>query len=273
MSGLKKIHISPTKNFSLSPGELFGYRDLLLILAQRDLRVRYAQTFLGLLWAVIQPLLTLGIFIIIFSRGLHVDTNGIPYAVFALSGMLAWTYFAFVFSQAGQSLIGAQDMIKKVYFPRILIPLSKSLTGLVEFAISGFLLIGLLVYYEIPITSKLLYFPLFLILNICFSLAAGIWTSSLSVRFRDFQHVIPFVVQLGMYATPIAYPSSLIPEKYQWIYHLNPMASIVEGFRWSLLGTEMQLPYLWISVFMIVAVLIGALLYFRRVDRVMADLI
>ena len=253
--------------------ELIKYKDLFFILAWRDLRVRYAQTFLGLIWAFIQPLATLLIFVVIFGKALDVNTGNIPYPVFALAGMSAWSYFAFVLNQSGTSIIGAQEMVKKVYFPRLVIPLSKAVVGFVDFFITFIFLLGMMIYYQVPFTANIFYFPLFFLLNVLVALAVGIWTSALTIRFRDFQHVIPFVIQIGLYATPIAYPSSLIPEKYQVLYFLNPMAGVVEGYRFSLLGTDFMAERSFISFALIIVLFVSSLFYFRKVERVMADLV
>jgi len=271
---MNKLVIDASKPpIGLGIKELIKYKDLFFILAWRDLRVRYAQTFLGLLWAFIQPLATLLIFVVIFGRALDVKTGDIPYPVFALAGMSAWSYFAFVLNQSGTSIIGAQDMVKKVYFPRLVIPLSKAVVGFVDFFITFIFLMGLMIYYQVSLTANIFYFPLFFLLNVLAGLAVGIWTSALTIRFRDFQHVIPFVIQIGLYATPIAYPSSLIPEKYQVLYFLNPMAGVVEGYRFSLLGTDFMAELSYISFALIIVLFITGLFYFKRVERVMADLV
>ena len=258
---------------SLNLRELFEYRDLFLVLAWRDLRVRYAQTFLGLFWAFLQPLATLLIFTLIFGRAIKVDTGDIPYPVYALSGMLAWSYFAYVLNQSGQSIIGAQEMVKKIYFPRLIIPLSKAVTGFVDFFITLLFLIGLMIYYHVSLSSNIIYLPFFFILGVLAAVGVGIWVSSLTIRYRDFQHVIPFLVQIGLYATPIAYPASMIPDKYQLLYHLNPMAGVVEGYRWSLMGREVMSEYAWISFAIILLLFISGLFYFRKIEGEIADII
>lgn len=261
------------KSLHLNLKELFHYKDLFLILAYRDFRVRYAQTLLGFVWAFIQPLVTLLIFTFIFERAIKVETGGIPYPVFALSGMVVWTYFSFVMSQAGQSIIGAQAMVKKVYFPRLIIPLSKALVGLVDLGITLAFLIVVLIVFQIPLSLNFVFVPVFLLLGILTALGIGIWLSALTIRFRDFQHIVPFMVQIGMYATPVAYPVSLVPEKYQLLYHLNPMVGIVEGFRWSVVGGSHPHPYIWVSYGLSFVLFISSLFYFRKVEKVMADLV
>jgi len=265
------------RSFSLNLKELFTYRDLFLILAYRDLRVRYAQTFLGLTWAVVQPVLTLVIFTLVFGRFVKVDTGGIPYPVFALCGMVAWTYFAFVMNQSGNSIIGAQEMIKKIYFPRLVIPLSKAVVGLVDFLISFLLLFLLLMYYRVSVSSNVLMLPFFIMLTVLSSLAAGIWLSALSIRFRDFQHITPFLVQVGLYVTPIAYPGEIVigtlPKWGVFLFYLNPMAGVVEGFRWSILGQGSLHEVSFISYAVVVILFFTGLFYFKRVEKVMADIV
>jgi lipopolysaccharide transport system permease protein len=264
---------SRKKGIGLNLKELYEYRDLFIILAYRDLRVRYAQTFLGLFWALLQPAATLLIFILIFGKAVKVDTGDIPYPLFALAGMAAWAYFSFVFSQSGQSIIGAQEMVKKIYFPRLVIPLSKSLVAFIDFMITMIFVIVLMIVYQFPITVNLIWFPVFFILNVIAALAIGIWLSALTIRYRDFIHVIPFLVQFGLYATPVGYPASLIPEKYQLIYHLNPMAGVVEGFRYSILGGEEISQFSWLSFLIILLLFISGIIYFKKVEKVMADIV
>lgn len=264
-------------SFSLNLKELFSYRDLFYILAYRDLRVRYAQTFLGLAWAVLQPVATLVIFTLVFGRFVNVETGGIPYPVFALCGMVAWTYFSFVMNQSGTSIIGSQDMIKKIYFPRLIIPLSKAVVGFVDFFIALALLFMLLIFYHVPVSGNILMLPVFILLTILSSLAMGIWLSALSIRFRDFQHVTPFLVQVGLYATPIAYPGETVvgtlPPWATVLFYLNPLAGIVEGFRWSILGQGSLNNVSFISFVMVIILFVSGLYYFKRVERVMADMV
>jgi len=275
---MHKIVVDAKKSkFSLNLRELVEYRDLFLILAYRDLRIRYAQTFLGLLWAFIQPLATLLIFTVVFGRAVKVDTGGIPYPVFAISGLAAWTYFSFVLNQSGYSIIGAQEMVKKIYFPRLVIPLSKALVGFVDFAVALLFLLLLMLYYKVVPSANIIFLPIFLLLTIISALAAGIWLSALTIRYRDFQHVIPFMVQFGLYATPIAYSASVItdnlPPWASYIYYLNPMAGVVEGFRWCLLGGIPPHALSYLSFGIIALLFISGLFYFKRVERVMADIV
>lgn len=264
---------SRKKGIGLDIKELLEYGDLFLILAYRDLRVRYAQTFLGLFWAFLQPAATLLIFILIFGKAVGVDTGEVPYPLFALTGMAAWAYFSFVLSQSGQSIIGAQEMVKKIYFPRLVIPLSKAVVAFVDFLIAMIFVILLMLIYQYPLSSRLIWFPLFFLINIIAALSVGIWLSALTIRFRDFIHVIPFLVQFGLYATPVGYPASLIPEKYQFIYHLNPMVGVVEGFRYSILGIGEINTLSFLSFFMIGLLFVSGVLYFKKIETVMADIV
>ena len=275
---MARIVVDANKSsFSLNLKELFSYRDLFLILAYRDLRVRYAQTFLGVTWTVLQPLITLAIFTLVFGRFVNVDTGSVPYPVFALCGMVAWTYFSFVMNHSGNSIIGAQEMVKKIYFPRLIIPLSKAVVGLVDFFIALILLGILLILYRVPVSGHILVLPVFILMTMLSSLAIGIWLSALSIRFRDFQHVTPFLVQIGLYATPIAYPEKVVvgtlPEVGVFLFYLNPMAGIVEGFRWSILGQGSLHTASYISFVMVVVLFVAGLFYFKKVERIMADLV
>lgn len=271
---MHKIIIDPDRRkLSLNVREIFEYKDLLYTLAVRDFKVRYAQTFLGILWAAIQPLSTLLIFILVFGKVAKVDTSPIPYPVFAIAGMSAWTYFSFVMSQAGSSIIGAQSMVSKIYFPRLIIPISKAMVGLVDLGINLIFVIVLMIIYRIQPAATIIWLPLFIFFSLLAGLTAGIWLSALTVRYRDFQHVIPFLVQLGLYATPVAYPASLVPEKYQFLYYLNPMAGVVEGFRWSLLGGNSPGNLAIFSMGLLLIIFVAGLFYFRKVERVMADIV
>ena len=267
------INARKTTSFIQAIKDLWRYRDLLYILAWRDYKVRYAQTFLGVVWAIVQPLVTLLIFTLIFSRIAKVDTGDVPYPLFAQSGMLAWTYFAFLISQAGNSIVGAQGMIKKIYFPRLVVPIAKALVGLIDFAISFLLLIIIGVYYEFIPSANIIYLPFYLILVIIGGLGIGIWVSALTVRYRDFKHIIPFMVQLGMYISPVAYAAAMVPEKYQWLYALNPMVGVIEGVRWSIIGGEAPSEMIYFSIGVMLLLFVSSIFYFKKVERVMADII
>lgn len=265
------------RGFSINLKELLDYRDLFLIMAYRDLRIRYAQTFLGLVWAFLQPAATLLIFTVVFGKAVKVDTGGIPYPVFAITGMTAWTYFAFVLNQSGNSIIGQQEMVKKIYFPRLVIPLSKAVVGFVDFLIAFAILFVLMIIYSVPPSANIAFLPVFILLTIISALAVGIWLSALTIRYRDFQHVVPFLVQFGLYATPIAYPSETIIDNLpRWgtvLYYLNPMAGVVEGFRWSVLGGAPPNSLAYLSFGVVILLFVTGLIYFKRVERVMADIV
>lgn len=271
---MQKLVIDADKK-SLLPDlrELFAYKDLFYTLTYRDIKVRYAQTFLGFAWALIQPLITLALFIVIFNKAIQVDTGNVPYIAFALSGLCVWSYFSFVLSQSAQSVIAEQAMIKKIYFPRIIMPLSKAVTGLVDFCILLVFVIGALLYYGIAPGANIVFLPAFILLAIITALGAGTWISALTIRFRDFQHIVPFLLQIGLYASPIAYPSGFFPEKFHSIYYINPIAGIVEGFRWSLSLGPAPGDHIYISISIAVLLFITGVIYFRRTEKVMADIL
>lgn len=257
---------------SLNIRELIHYRDLFWVLALRDLKVRYVQTSLGILWSMMRPAATLFVFMLIFQRVAKVQTP-VPYPLFAMIGLSAWTYFSSVMMSAGSSIISSQNMIKKVYFPRLIIPLSKALVSLIDFGITFIFVIGLMIYFQISPTDNIWFLPFFILMNIVTALAFGIWASALSVRYRDVQQLIPFLVQLGIYITPVAYPSSLINGKLRIAYELNPMAGIVDGFRWCLIGgAPLQSP-VYFSFAVVILMFVGGLYYFRHTERVMADIV
>ena len=257
--------------------ELASYRDLFYILAYRDFRVRYAQTFLGFVWVFIQPLFILIILTFIFGKAISIDTGGIPYPVFALSGMMAWTYFSFLMTQAGQSIINNGEMIKKIYFPRLVVPLSKGLVGLIDYLMIFIFFIGMMLIYQVSPSANILYLPLFVLLVIFAASGIGIWLSALTIRFRDLQQVVPFLVQIGLYVTPVAYPSSFVinslPDWAQFLYFFNPVAGIIEGIRWCVFDTPFHPEHLWISLGISIVLFVTSLIYFRKMEMVMADLI
>ena len=269
------IVLEPTHNWlSLELGDLWRYRELLFFLTWRDIKVRYKQTVLGAAWAILQPLLTMVIFSIIFGVIANLPSEGIPYPIFTYSALLPWQLFAFALTQSSNSLIGSQNLVSKVYFPRLIIPIASVLPALVDFAIAFVVLLGMMIFYQIPITIRLLALPLFLLLAVASALAVGLWFSALNVRYRDIRYVVPFLAMFWQYATPVAYSSTLIPERWQFIYALNPMTSVVEGFRWALLGTENTLgPIVWGSSGIVILLLFGGLIYFKRMEDTFADVI
>jgi lipopolysaccharide transport system permease protein len=274
MGNKSGYYFDSNKKNSLYFSEILSYKDLFYTLAWREFRVRYAQTFLGFLWAILQPLATLIIFFFIFGKAIKVDTGNIPYTVFALTGLTAWSYFSFVITTSGRSIITESGMIKKIYFPRLIIPLSKALVGLIDFVISFILLLLSMLYYQIPLTLNILWMPFFLLFILLISVGIGIWVSALTIRYRDVQHIIPFFIQIGLYATPVAYSSLVIPVKYQFIFHLlNPLAGVIEGFRWCFVGGFINIQYEIISLVVILFIFITSVIYFRKTEKVMADII
>jgi len=259
--------------FSLNFRELIQYRDLLITLAYRDIRVRYTQTFLGMLWAVFQPLVTLIIITIIFGKAIQVDTGGIPYPLFAVAGVAAWTYFAFTLGQASSSIISSQDMIKKIYFPRLIIPLSKALVGLIDFGVGLAFVLVLMIYYGWMPSASIIWLPLVILVNVIAALGVGFWFSALSIRYRDVQHIIPFIVQIGFYITPVAYPTQLVPQAYKLLYFINPMTGVIEGYRHALFGSSIDYNYAAISVVCALVLFVSGLIFFQIVERKMADIL
>jgi lipopolysaccharide transport system permease protein len=273
-----RIHVDAAR-WSALPDlhELFAHRDLFLTLAIRDLKVRYAQTVLGLAWAVVQPLATLVILSLIFGRAVNVSTGDLPYPLFAIAGISVWSYFAFVLKESGGSVIGAQEIVRKIWFPRLIIPLSKAAVGLVDLLVALLMVVVLMAWYGVMPGPHALYAPFYLLAIILIALGLGIWISALTIRFRDLQHVVPFIIQFGLFATPVAYPCSIItgslPKWVQVLYFLNPMAGAVEGWRWSLLGVGDPGGLCWLSLASGLVIFITSLLGFRSVERVVADLV
>jgi len=258
---------------SLELVDLWRYRELLLLLTWRDIKVRYAQTVLGATWAVIQPVLTMVIFSVIFGQLAKLPSDGVPYPIFTYTALLPWQLFAFSLTNSSNSLVASEKLISKVYFPRLVIPIASVLPALVDFAISFLVLIGMLVYYQIPLTTHILVLPLFLLLTVMSALAVGLWLSALNVKYRDIRYVVPFVTLFWQYATPVAYSASLIPEKWRLLYGLNPMTGVVEGFRWALLGSGRVDGMVWVSIVIIFVILLSGLAYFKRMEATFADVI
>jgi lipopolysaccharide transport system permease protein len=254
--------------------DLWEYRELLHIFVWRDIKVRYKQTVLGAAWAVLQPLLTMVVFSIFFGRLANVPSDGLPYPIFAYCALLPWQLFAKSLTDASNSLVTNRQLITKVYFPRLAIPISAVIAGLVDFAIAFVVLLGMMFWYGITPTAAIVTLPLFILFAMITALAIGLWLSALNVEYRDVRYTIPFLTQFWLFATPIAYPSSLVPEAIRPFYGLNPMAGVVEGFRWALLGTAQQPgPLLPVSVATVLVLLFTGLLYFRRTERTFADVV
>lgn len=254
--------------------EVLKYKDLFYTLTWRDFRVRYAQTTIGFLWAILQPVVTLLILTLVFDRFVGVETE-VPHILFTVAGTSIWSYFSYVMTNSGNSIIINQNMVKKIYFPRLIIPLSKAVVGFIDFGISLLIMTVLMIYFGIAPSANVWFAPLFILIGIIAALAVGIWLSALSVRYRDFQHVVPFMVQIGLYVTPIAYPAEFavkqLPEWAATIYYLNPMAGVVQGFRWSVFGGEAPGNLLYVSVGIILLLFISGMAYFSKVEEEMAD--
>lgn len=253
---------------------VWEYRELLFLLVWRDVAVRYKQTVLGIGWAVLQPLLTMVVFSAVFGSFAKIPSDGVPYPVFAYTALLPWSYFSGALTRSGNSLVGNANLISKVFFPRLLVPLAAALAGLVDFAVAFVILLGLMVFYGIRPTATLWALPLFLLLAFATALGAGLWLSALNVKYRDVGYLLPFIVQIWMYASPVAYPSSIVPDRFRVLFGLNPMAGVIEGFRAALLGTRTLDWSLLAASLLIVAVLLftGAL-YFNRSEEMFADVV
>jgi lipopolysaccharide transport system permease protein len=263
---------------SLQLHSLWKYRELLFFLVWRDLKVRYKQTALGATWIILQPVVSMIVFSFLFGGLLKVPSEGVPYPVFAYAALLPWNYFSSSLSRSSTSLVGSANLITKVYFPRLLIPLASVLSGLVDFLVAFLLLLGLMFFYHLQFAITALFLPLFLLLAMLTALAFGLWLSALNVQFRDINVLMPFIIQIWMYITPVIYGADLIPEQFRFLLGLNPMTAIVEGFRWALLGpyltsTQSSFLLLFLSVFIILVVLIGGAFFFRRTERSFADII
>jgi lipopolysaccharide transport system permease protein len=253
--------------------ELWRYRELVVFYAIRDIKVRYKQTLLGAAWAILQPLLTMVVFSIFFGSLAGVPSDGIPYPIFAYCGLLPWQLFAYGLTQSSNRIVEDAQVITKVYFPRLIVPLSSVIAGLVDFAIAFGALVVMMLYYNITPGWAMLTLPLFTLLALIAALAVGLWLSALNVKYRDVRYTIPFLAQFWLFVTPVAYSSSLVPHKWQALYGINPMAGVVNGFRWALLGKTSPSPILFVSVAATAVLLIGGLYYFRRMERSFADII
>ena len=254
--------------------EVWRARELLYFLAWRDLKVRYKQTVLGLAWAILQPLLAMVVFSVVFGHLARVPSDGVPYPVFVYCALLPWSLFAHALTESSQSLVGNRALITKVYFPRLIIPLAPLLVALVDFAIAGVVLAGLMAWYGIVPGLAILTAPLFVLFALVTALAVGIWLAALNVQYRDVRHALPFLTQLWFFATPVAYPSSLLPEPWRSLYGMNPMAGVVEGFRWALVGRpEIPGALVLVSIITVGLLLFAGLRSFTRMERVFADVI
>lgn len=267
-------HINPPRKWvPVDLRELWNYRELLSAFTWRDVKIRYKQTALGFLWAIIQPLFMMIIFTVFFGRLAKIPSDGIPYPLFVLAALLPWTLFAEGITRSTASMITNANIMTKVYFPRLIMPFSGILSPLVDFIFSFLILMIFMAWYGFVPTLNVIFLPLFILLALATSLGIGLWLSALNVKYRDFQYTIPFLIQLGMFASPVVYPASLVPEAYRFLYGLNPMAGVIEGFRWALLGTEMPGAMVLVSVVVVVVILISGAFFFRRMEQFYADVV
>jgi len=269
------IIISPSKGWAaLHLAELKAYHELLYFLVWRNIKIRYKQTVLGAAWAIIQPFFTMVVFSIFFGRLAHISSGAVPYPIFAYAALVPWTFFANALTQASNSLLEHERMITKIYFPRLLLPMAAVISGLLDLLISFSILIGMMIWYHLIPTVNIWLVPFFVLMATLTALGVSLWLSALNVQYRDVRYVIPFLVQFWLFSTPIAYPSSLVPEKWQALYGLNPMAGVVEGFRWALLGNPpVSIQMILVSFIVVVIVLISGLYYFRKMEETFADVV
>jgi lipopolysaccharide transport system permease protein len=269
------VFIKPSKSWvSLNLRSLWEYRELLYFLTWRDIKVRYKQTVLGAAWAILQPLTTMLIFSLFFGRLVKVPSDGIPYPLFAFAALVPWTFFANGLNQSSNSLVSSANLLKKVYFPRLTIPVATVLAGVVDFVLAFVVLLALMAFYRVVPTINIIWTPLLLALAFVTSLGVGLWMSALNVKYRDVRYIVPFLVQIWLFATPVAYPSSLLSEPWRTVYGLNPMVGVVEGFRWALLGANTA-PSLMVlaSAFASLLILVTGAYYFRHMEKTFADVV
>jgi lipopolysaccharide transport system permease protein len=269
------ITIEPSRGWvSLKLGELWEYRELLYFLIWRDVKVRYKQTVLGASWAIIQPFFTMVVFSVFFGRLAKIPSDGVPYPIFSYAALVPWTFFAYGLTSSSNSLVNSANLIKKVYFPRLALPISTALSGFVDFSIAFTVLLGMMLYYGIVPTLHVFWLPCFLLLALITSLGVGLWLSAINVKYRDVRHTVPFITQFWLFATPVIYPSSLLSEPWRTLYGLNPMVGVIEGFRWALLATDTAPgPIIAVSATATVLVFLGGLFYFRRMEKTFADVV
>jgi lipopolysaccharide transport system permease protein len=273
--GVPLVHIEPSRGWvSLGLRELWQYRDLFYFFVWRDVKVRYRQTVMGASWAIIQPFFSMVVFSLFFGRLAKVPSDGIPYPIFSYAALVPWTFFANALTQSSNSLVLNANMVKKIYFPRLIMPTANVLSGLIDFFLAFLVLLGMMFFYGFTPTVNVFWLPLFLCLALATSLGVSLWLSAMNVQFRDVRYTIPFLTQAWLFITPIAYPSSLLEEPWRTLYGINPMAGVVEGFRWALLGTDTSPePIIIVSSFIAVILLVSGTFYFRRMERTFADVI
>jgi len=270
------VVIQPVKGLvALNLRDLWIYRELVYFLTWRDLKVRYKQSVLGVLWAIIKPLLTMVVFTIFFGNLAKLPSDGLPYPIWSYTGLLPWEFFAAALGVSARSMLTSGSMVSKIYFPRIIVPLSSVFANLVDFLIAFVILIGMMFFYKISPTINMVWLPLFLLLAVVTALGVGLWFSALLVMYRDVNYLLPFITQIWMFISPVVYASSTVPEKWRLLYSLNPMAGVVEGFRWAMLGTQQSISPMMVAISAGISILlfVSGLFFFRRMERVFADMI
>ena len=255
--------------------DLWRYRELFYFLAWRDILVRYKQTAIGVAWALIRPVLTMIVFTVVFGKLAKLPSGGVPYPILVFSAMLPWQFFANALSECSNSLITNANLISKVYFPRLVVPTSAVIVSFVDFLISGIILLGLMAWYDFVPSWRILTLPLFILIAFAAAMGAGLWLAALNVKYRDFRYIVPFIIQFGLYVSPVGFSSSIVPESWRWFYSLNPMVGVIDGFRWAILGgeTQLYLPGFFLSAGFVVLLLISGIQYFRAYERSFADVI
>ncbi len=255
--------------------DLWRYRELFYFLAWRDMLVRYKQTSIGLAWALIRPLLTMIVFVLVFGKLAKLPSEGVPYPILVFAGLLPWQFFSNAFTEAGNSLISNANIISKIYFPRLVIPTSAVIVSFVDFLISGIILVGLMLWYGFAPDWRIFTLPLFIFIASVAAMGAGLWIAALNVKYRDFRYIIPFVVQLGLYISPVGFSSNIVPGEWRLLYSINPMVGVIDGFRWAILGGSSQLywPGLLLSFTLVLVVVVTGVMYFRKTEKSFADVI
>ena len=269
------VVIKPDRGlFDLELKALWEYRELLYFLVWRDVKIRYKQTLIGAGWAILQPVMTMVVFTVVFGKFAKISSDGLPYPIFAYAALLPWNLFSHSLTRGGASVVGNAGLVSKIYFPRLILPLSGVLSPMIDFAISFGILAVMMIWYGILPGWGVFALPLFLLLATLTALAVGLWLAALNVRYRDVGHAIPFLAQLWLFASPVAYPVSVVPETWRWLYSLNPMAGVIEGFRWALLGRQSpDLAVIAISSLTVIALLLAGIVYFRYTERTFADIV
>jgi len=274
-AGVPALRITPPSRWWALPfGELWEYRELLYFFVWRDIKIRYKQTAIGAAWVVLQPLLTMIVFTLFFGKLAHIPSEGLPYPIFYYSALLPWMYFAASLQNATNTIVENQRVITKVYFPRLALPLSSVLSGLVDFGVSFLMFVAMMVYFGMRPSAAILWLPAFLLLALMTALGVGLWLSALNAIYRDVRYVVPFLVQFWMFASPVVYSSSLVPGKWRWLYGLNPMAGVIEGFRWSLAGRgDPPGRLILVSSGVVVLILLSGVAYFQKMETTIADVV